>query len=164
MKICVGIGELRVDRSPVILETRGLGSCVGVTLYDKTTKIGALCHIMLPNINIANEQEINDRNTMFKYADYAIPYIINKMICMGSEKKDIIAKIIGGASMFRRKSNTLDIGNKNIEAVRSILKNNNIKVAAEEVGGEMGRTVIFDLNSGIVMIKIYGINKQEFEI
>lgn len=163
MKINVGIGELCVNKAPVVLETRGLGSCVGVTFYDKKNKIGALAHVMLPNVNVLNN-EGDDTNTKFRYADYALPYIIDKMNHMGSCKSDIVAKIIGGASMFRRKSNTLNIGNKNIESVRNILKKNNIKIEAEEIGGETGRTIIFDLNSGIVLIKIYGINKQEIEI
>lgn len=164
MKISVGIGELSINKAPVILETRGLGSCVGVALYDEVKKIGALAHVMLPSSRISSNYDEDNFNTRFRYADYSIPYIIDKMNHMGSLKSNLVAKIIGGASMFKRKSNTLNIGNQNVEAVRKVLINNNIKIAAEEVGGEIGRTVIFDLSSGAVLIKIYGINKQEIEI
>ena len=66
--------------------------------------------------------------------------------------------------MFKRKSGTLNIGEKNIEAVRTFLKNNFIKVQAEEVGGDMGRTIFFDLNNGVVIMRIYGKVKQEVKI
>lgn len=163
MNINVGIGDLTVNRAPFVLETRGLGSCVGVTLYDEEKKIGALAHIMLPSVSSLAQENISE-NMKFRYAEYALPYMLNKMFFMGSERKDIVAKIIGGASMFKRKSSTLNIGEKNIEAVRTFLKNNFIKVQAEEVGGDMGRTIFFDLNNGVVIMKIYGKVKREVKI
>lgn len=163
MNINVGIGDLTVNRAPFVLETRGLGSCVGVTLYDKEKKIGALAHIMLPSISSLAQENISE-NMKFRYAEYALPYMLNKMFFMGSERKNIVAKIIGGASMFRRKSSTLNIGEKNVEAVRTFLKNNFIKVQAEEVGGDMGRTIFFDLNNGVVIMRIYGKVKREVKI
>lgn len=163
MNINVGIGDLTVNRAPFVLETRGLGSCVGVTLYDKEKKIGALAHIMLPSISSLAQENISE-NMKFRYAEYALPYMLNKMFFMGSERKNIVAKIIGGASMFRRKSSTLNIGEKNVEAVRTFLKNNFIKVQAEEVGGDMGRTIFFNLNNGVVVMRIYGKVKKEVQI
>lgn len=163
MNINVGIGDLAVNKAPFILETRGLGSCVGVTLYDKQNKIGALAHIMLPCFSSAVKENLKE-NMKFRYADYALPYMLDKMIFMGSDKKNIVAKIIGGASMFRRKSSTLNIGEKNVDAVRKFLKDNFIKVQAEEVGGDMGRTIFFDLDSGIVVMKICGKVRKEVEI
>lgn len=163
MNINVGIGDLTVSKAPFILETRGLGSCVGVTLYDNKKKIGALAHIMLPRITSSIKENANE-NMKFRYAEYALPYMLNKMFFMGSERKDIVAKIVGGASMFKRKSGTLNIGEKNIEAVKTFLKNNFIKVQAEEVGGDMGRTIFFDLNNGVVIMRIYGKVKQEVKI
>lgn len=162
MNINIGIGELVVDRAPHILETRGLGSCVGLTLYDETKKIGALAHIMLPYLSeFDSTKEIVNGDIKFRYADYAIPYILNKMTVMGSDIRNVKAKIIGGASMFRRKSSTLNIGQKNIKAVKNILNFNDIRLIAEEIGGETGRTVFFDLNNGTVLIKIYGRDKQD---
>ena len=163
MKIDIGIGDLMVSKAPAILGTRGLGSCVGVTLYDRCKKIGALAHIMLPYYSELQDKNVSE-SLKFRYADYAIPYMINKMNDLGSRKYDIVAKIIGGASMFRRKSSALDIGNKNVDAVRKILKTNFINIKSEEIGGDMGRTVFLDLSNGTVMIKIYGKVRQEFEI
>ncbi len=162
MNINIGIGELVVDRAPHTLETRGLGSCIGLTLYDETKKIGALAHIMLPYLSEFDSiKEILTQNIKFRYADYAIPYILNKMTLMGSDVTNVKAKIIGGASMFRRKSSTLNIGEKNINAVKNILDCSGIKIIAEEVGGETGRTVFFDLNYGTVLVRIYGRDKRD---
>lgn len=163
MNINVGIGELNVNRAPVVLETRGLGSCVGVTLYDTKNRIGALAHMMLPNFTSSSHKGVSEL-MKFRYVDYALPYMLKKMIFMGSSQKDIVAKIVGGASMFRRKSSTLNIGEKNVKAVKKFLMDNDIKLEAEEIGGEMGRTVFFDLNSGIILMRIYGNERKEIEI
>lgn len=163
MNINVGIGELNVNRAPVILETRGLGSCVGVTLYDTKNRIGALAHMMLPHFPNPVDNEINE-SMKFRYVDYALPYMLKKMIFMGSNQEDIVAKVVGGASMFKRKSNTLNIGEKNVNAVKNFLRDNSIKLEAEEIGGEMGRTVFFDLNSGVILMKVYGNERKEIEI
>lgn len=162
MNINIGIGELVVNKAPFILETRGLGSCVGVTFYDEENKIGALAHIMLPKVSDMSVKIDNDNK--FRYAEYALPYMLNKMIAMGGNKKNIVAKMVGGASMFKRKSVNLNIGERNIDAVREFLKENSIKLQAEEVGGDIGRTVIFNLNDGRIIIKIYGKVRQEIEL
>ena len=78
MNINVGIGDLTVSKAPFILETRGLGSCVGVTLYDNKKKIGALAHIMLPRITSSIQENVSE-NMKFRYAEYALPYMLNKM-------------------------------------------------------------------------------------
>lgn len=161
--INIGIGELVVNRAPFILETRGLGSCVGVTFYDKKNKIGALAHIMLANVSCKSE-DLDDGNGRFRYAEYALPYMLNKMLAMGGNKDDIVAKIVGGASMFKRKSGNLNVGEKNVFAVKKFLKENSIKLEAEEVGGDIGRTIIFNLNDGSILMKIYGKVKQEIEL
>ena len=154
--INIGIGELVVNKAPFILETRGLGSCVGVTFYDKKNKIGALAHIMLPNVS-CNVEDLESDNGRFRYAEYALPYMLNKMLAMGGNKNDIVAKIVGGASMFKRKSG-------NLFAVKKFLKENSIKLQAEEVGGDIGRTIFFNLNDGSIIMKIYGKVKQEIEL
>lgn len=163
MNINVGVGELAINKAPAILETRGLGSCVGVTFYDEKNKIGALAHVMLPSYMNSKETNTSEK-VKFKYADYALPYILNKMIFMGSNKKDIVAKIVGGASMFKRKSNILNIGEQNVSAVKEFLSENNLRLKHEEIGGEMGRSIFFDLSNGKILMRIYGLSNGEFEI
>ncbi len=163
MNINIGIGELVVSKAPHILETRGLGSCVGVTFYDTVNKIGALAHIMLPNASGVSIK-LDKVNSRFRYAEYVLPYMLDRMIAMGSNKSNIVAKIVGGASMFKRKSVNLNIGERNIIAVKNFLKENSIKLQGEEIGGDIGRTVLFNLNDGRIIIKIYGKVKQEIEL
>ncbi len=157
----VGIGDVRVGTYPMILETRGLGSCVGVTMYDPTKKIGGLAHLMLPN---SNPDETLTDLTKLRYANYALPFMVGKMIFMGCSKENIVGKLVGGASMFRKKSPTLDIGKKNIEAVKQFFHENSLSIVSEHIEGVVGRSLFFDLNSGKVIIKIYGKDRQEFEI
>lgn len=163
MNLSVGIGELIVAKAPAILETRGLGSCVGVALYDEKNKIGALAHIMLPFSSSSDYVE-QDSKTRFRYVSIALPYMLEKMIFMGSDKLSIIAKIVGGASMFRRPSKTLNIGEKNISAVKHFMDKNFIKIKSEEIGGNVGRSMFFNLDDGKVTIKISGKSRNGIEL
>jgi chemotaxis protein CheD len=150
--ITVGIAELEVAEPPDILRTI-LGSCVGVCLYDNKNKIGGLSHIMLP---IMNEKNSNKK----KYADTAIPLLLDQMYIKGADKDSITAKIIGGAAMFNisPKSNMVNVGQSNIISVKSVLKDLKIKIIAEELGGDFGRTIDFYMDSGSVKIKY--LNRQ----
>ncbi len=150
--ITVGIADIKIATPPDILRTI-LGSCVGICLYDKVNLIGGLAHIMLPKIN---ERNLNKK----KYADSAIPLLLEEMDKFGAVRDSIIAKIVGGATMFKmsEKSNVNNIGQSNISTVKDVLKELNIKIIAEELGGEYGRTIDFYIDTGIVKIKT--MNKQ----
>lgn len=150
--ITVGIADIKVASPPDILRTI-LGSCVGICLFDKKNSIGGLAHIMLPRIN---ERSLSKK----KYADSAIPLLLEEMERLGAAREVIIAKIVGGATMFKMsdESNVNNIGQSNITAVKDILKELNIKIIAEELGGEYGRTIDFYVDTG--MVKIKTMNKQ----
>ena len=112
-EIKVGIADLNVVLDPGAIMTIGLGSCIGIALYDKTTKVAGLAHIMLPD----STQFKSNTNPM-KFADLAIPMLIEKMEKQGCNKRNIVAKIAGGASMFNfsDKSIISDIGKRNGKA------------------------------------------------
>ncbi len=114
--ITVGIAGLEVAEPPDILRTI-LGSCIGICLYDKKNKIGGLSHIMLPKINDKN----SDKK---KYADTAIPLLLEKMLKKGAIIDFITAKIVGGATMFNipNKSSLINIGQSNILSVKNNVK------------------------------------------
>jgi len=152
-EIKVGIADLNVDLDPGAIMTIGLGSCIGIALYDKTVKVAGLAHIMLPD----STQFKSNTNPM-KFADLAIPMLIEKMEKQGSNKRNIIAKIAGGASMFNfsDKSIISDIGKRNSEAVKKALKSESIRIMAEEIGGNKGRTMILKANDGSVILKVVG--------
>lgn len=152
-EVKVGIADLNLVLPPDKIMTIGLGSCIGIALYDKRTKISGLAHIMLPD-----STQFKVVNKPLKFADLAIPILIDKMIEKGCGKEDLIAKIAGGASMFNfsDKSMVSDIGKRNAEAVKNVLKKQSIPVVAEETGGNKGRTMILDSVTGIVTLKVVG--------
>ena len=153
MEVRVGIADMNVVKKPEKLITIGLGSCIGIALYDKTTSISGLSHIMLPL-----SYQFSNISNPYKFADLAIPLLVSKMVAIGSKKHNISAKLAGGASMFNfsDKSLNLDIGERNIKAVIEILEQQNINIVAMDVGGSKGRTMILDSFDGSVLIKTVG--------
>ncbi|MDR1815289.1 MAG: chemotaxis protein CheD [Clostridiales Family XIII bacterium] len=153
--IKVGISDYKMSRSPDTLVTYALGSCVGVSLYDPTTGIGGLSHIMLPTCSLRTDGCVDDR---MKYADTAIEDLVRDMVAAGADRMGIRAKIAGGANMFGVAFDSLmgSIGARNIEAVRRELARLGIPVDGEDVGADYGRTVFFSLGDGSVRVQTAG--------
>lgn len=156
----VGMGEYRTGKSPELLVSLGLGSCVGVCLFDSEKKIGGLAHIMLPTVKetgLNSDFEMTDilklEPKFCKYADVAIPKMLNDMKNLGVNLSSLTAKIAGGAHMFVGLDDNIQVGKRNAESVRGILSKNNIKLLAEETGGSLGRTIKFNLDDGKLSIK-----------
>lgn len=150
----VGMAEYKVAKSPGVLLSLGLGSCVGVALYDSTKKIGGLAHIMLPDSNLSSRRDFNPG----KFADTAIDMLIDNMEKIGADPKRLTAKIAGGAQMFQIKSDNsiMQIGKRNVEAVRLKLAILNVKIISEDVEGNYGRTIEFNCETGELTIKTIG--------
>ena len=157
--IKVGMADFKVGRNPASLISYGLGSCVGIALYDSVTKVGGLAHIMLPDSTQARSSE-----NPAKFADTALPLMLNEMIKLGAAKIRITAKIAGGAQMFTFANATdiMRVGERNTEAVRSMLKKIDIRIIADDTGGNYGRTVELKLENGIYRDKT--IDKGEKEL
>lgn len=154
VEVRVGIADMKIVNNPDKVLTIGLGSCIGISLYDKRKKIAGLVHIMLPDSSkfkiITNEM---------KYADLAVPILLSKMKGLGCDIRNIEGKIAGGASMFQfADSKTIsDVGKRNIEAVKAIMKTSGVAIMASEVGGNRGRTMIVNSENGVVEIKSIGL-------
>lgn len=151
----VKIADLAVRKDGGVLVTFGLGSCVGIALYDQRAKIGGLAHILLNDSTKFVRPKVTDVNPA-KFADTAIPHMLDMMIKMGASKTLITAKVAGGASLFNFKSEAGNVGDKNIEAVRATLKKLGLKVVFEDVGGNYGRTMRLFIASGEVTISASG--------
>ena len=151
--IKVGMADLNIGRAPDVLTTLGLGSCVGIALYDATIKVGGLAHIMLPD-----STQIKNNNNVAKFADTAIEVLINKLVEEGARKNRLIAKIAGGAHMFEFKNmdDMMRIGTRNVNAVTQILGDNGIPVISRDIGSNYGRTVELYTNTGIFRVKTIG--------
>ncbi len=149
--IKVGIADQNVAKAPNRIRTSGLGSCVGLILFDRINAIAGLAHIMLPDSSLANQRLLNQA----KYADTSIPLLINRMIDSGASRRLLQAKMAGGAQMFQFQSTSdmMRIGPRNVEAIREILKSCNISILNEDVGGNSGRTIEFDPKTCELMIR-----------
>lgn len=152
-EIRVGIADSAIVSSPDRLITMGLGSCIGIAIYDREKKIAGLVHIMLPD----SKQFKNIVNPL-KYADLGIENLVNEMIKNGCKKENMIAKIAGGASMFNFPDKKIisDIGKRNSLASIETIKKLSIPIVGEDIGGNKGRTMIFESSDGSVIIKSIG--------
>ncbi|WP_130807024.1 chemotaxis protein CheD [Senegalia massiliensis] len=150
--IKVGMADLNIVKEGTLV-TLGLGSCVGIAIYDKRKKIAGLAHIMLPS-----SKEIKNNSNKAKFADSGIELLINKMESIGANKINMVAKLAGGAQMFKFNNNNdiLKIGERNIIASKSKLKELGIKLISEDTGGNFGRTIEFSSYDGSLKIKTIG--------
>ena len=151
--IKVGMADLNVAKSPNSLTTLGLGSCIGICLYDKVNKIAGLAHIMLPS-----SQEIKNNSNRAKFADSGIDQLVESMIKIGANKNNLVANIAGGSQMFNFNSNNdiLRIGDRNTKATKEKLRELNIKIIAEDTGGNFGRTIVFSSDDGSLHVRTIG--------
>ncbi|WPX08381.1 chemotaxis protein CheD [Anaerocellum danielii] len=150
--IKVGMADLNVTCYPNALTTLGLGSCVGVCIYDTKIKIIGMIHIMLPY-----SWGVKNNTNPAKFADTGIPLLIEKMEELGASKKNMVAKLVGGAQMFEvTRSEFMNIGKRNVEAAKKVLQDQNISIVAEDTGGNYGRTIIFYSEDGRIEIKTIG--------
>lgn len=158
-EVQVGIADFKVGKEPVILITLGLGSCVGITLYDPVHKIGGLVHVMLPRM----AEFSKGGGKPAKFADTGIPLLLEEVVRLGASRRLLEAKIAGGAQMFTGADRKFrfDIGERNVAVAREVLKNLGIKVVGEDVGGNRGRTMILDTATGRVLIKTLGSQIRE---
>lgn len=152
--IKVGMADMKVCVSPDSVTTLGLGSCVGIALRDPVTKIGGLAHIMLPDSTVIRGSESNPA----KFADTGIMLLVKQMEAKGASRSRMTAKLAGGAMMFafQNKNELVRVGDRNVEASRKKLAELGIRILAEDVGANYGRTVIFYPETGDYVIRAVG--------
>ncbi len=150
----VKIADLAVLRENGVIITVGLGSCVGIGLYDDSSRVGGLAHILLPESR--HFQNRGGALNTAKFADTAIPVLIGEMEKIGGKRSRLQAKIAGGSQLFTFNKTSISVGEKNIEAVRRALQQLNIPIVGEDLGGSHGRTMRLFVNSGRVTISTVG--------
>lgn len=146
--ITVGISDMAISKAPDVIVTYALGSCVGICLYDKTSSIGGLAHIMLPN---SKEVSAKPDNVM-KFADTGIYCLLRNLERAGANMSMLTAKIAGGAQMFSA-INSFNIGERNVKAVKQLLGAYRIQIIAEMTGDKIGRTIFFDTATGQLEVR-----------
>ncbi|MEW4369260.1 chemotaxis protein CheD [Paenibacillus kandeliae] len=155
----VGMADLNVVKTAGVIRTTGLGSCVGLTLYDKNIQLVGMAHVMLPSSDIAREGQVN----IAKYADTALPELVKRMLGLGASKTRLVAKMAGGAQMFSFSSggDHMRIGPRNVEACKLFLKEQHIPLLAEDTGANYGRTIEMDCTTGLLSIRSVQMGKKE---
>ena len=145
----VKVADFAVAKGDAVLATIGLGSCVAITLHDAAQRIGGLAHILLPSEGLSR-----DASNRAKFPATAVPLLIEEMRKLGA-RGPYTAKIAGGSSMFGALLPTggINMGERNVIASRQALDMAGIRLAAQDVGGDHGRSVFFHVMDGRVLVR-----------
>lgn len=152
----VKIADYAVLKEEGVLITVGLGSCVGIALYDPFARVAGLAHILL-----SDSTQFRNNTNPAKFADTAIPVLIREMVSTGARVNRLNAKIAGGSQLFSFEKSVISVGEKNIQAVRRTLTDLHIPVVGEDVGGRSGRTMKFYVEDGRVVVTTVGTEEKE---
>ncbi|MBS3946680.1 MAG: chemotaxis protein CheD [Dethiobacter sp.] len=154
--IRVKIADLAVMKDDGLLITVGLGSCVGIALYDTVYRVAGLAHILL-----ADSAMFRNQDNLAKFADTAIPLLADEMARQGARNGRLAAKIAGGSQLFSFENSALSVGEKNIQMARQTLSKLKIPLLAEDVGGSTGRTMRVYVREGRVTVTTAGGEERE---
>lgn len=150
----LGMADMMVVKAPAKLVTLGLGSCIGLVVFDATAKLAGMAHIMLPESRGADNIE-----KIGKFADTAVPALIDEMLKKGAVRNHMKAKIAGGAQMFAlpgASAEFLTVGARNVKETTAQLARWAVALVASDTGGNKGRTVEFSTSNWMLKIKTLG--------
>ncbi|MCE5204411.1 MAG: chemotaxis protein CheD [Coriobacteriales bacterium] len=153
--IRVSTGEYAIAQYPQVLMTLALGSCVGVALWDPGLRRGGLAHVMLPTPSDGGRT-----GSLMRFASEVIPEMAGALVQHTSGRR-LVAKIAGGAAMFRGDSRLAGVGDRNLEEVRKQLLLLRIPILAEDTGGSHARTVELHLDTGVMVVRSYKFGIKE---
>lgn len=151
--IRVGIADLNYCTGDDSITTLGLGSCVGVVLYDQVLNLCGMVHVMLPD-----SSKIRNNDNLAKFADTGVVALYEGMLKKGADRFRLKAKIAGGAQMFSFNTNVemMRVGESNVIAVKQVLARLRIPIVAEDTGLNYGRTIIFSPSDCVLKIRVVG--------
>jgi chemotaxis protein CheD len=156
--LIVGISDIKVSNNTQdILVTYALGSCIGIVVFDPIAKVGGMLHYMLPDSNL-DQNKAKENPAMF--ADTGIPLLFKSCYKLGAEKKRMLVKVAGGASILDD-TNYFRIGQKNIMAMRKIFWKNNVMIEKEDTGANYNRTLRLEMSTGKVFVRSSGGEMKE---
>jgi chemotaxis protein CheD len=152
-EILVRVADIQATAGPETLVTLGLGSCVAIMLYDPTTRVGGLAHILLPSRSLSRAVPSVGRTPQT-----AIPALMAELVRLGGDRRRLTARIAGGACMFANlgPSGSVQMGERNVFAVREVLHAHALPIVGESVGGSRGRSVWFTPANGVVRVRVVG--------
>lgn len=142
--LSVNIAQMKVSAAPDVFSAMGLGSCMAVAVYDPVCRIGGMIHVLLPCA-----ADINGADSRTKFANPGICDLVDAVVKAGAIKRNLVAKMAGGASMLSANS---QVGLRNSGESQRMLDELKIKVLAQDTGGTSGRSVTFDLQTGAMCV------------
>lgn len=150
MQTLVGIGEIQISAEDAVFACLGLGSCVGLCLRDQEANVSGVAHMMLP---AAFDQSIGDRPA--KFVDTGFYHFVSVLEGLGAQKGRLRAIMAGGAQVLHGQtvSSVMEFGVRNTLALKELLRENEIPLLASDIGGNQGRTMIYDTRSGTVTVR-----------
>lgn len=143
----VSVSEYHVATAGETLIAYGLGACVAVVLYDDDSGVGGLAHTLLPNRTDGHDAASG------KYVDAAIHTMLTEMAEVGADYGTIEARLVGGADIFEFEELGKGVGEKNAAVAKEELSKLDVPVVATAIGGDFGRTVEFDTETGSVVVR-----------
>lgn len=159
MRVIVGVGDMKTaagDGNMIV--THGLGSCLGITVYDALAKVGGMFHVMLPTASVSPDKA---KTNPFMFVDTGAPLFFKELYAAGAAKMRLVVKVAGGASVNGDGNDFFGIGKRNYVELRRILWKNNIIIAGEDVGGSIARTMYLDTGTGRTWLQSSG---REWEL
>ncbi|AMK09789.1 MAG: chemotaxis protein CheD [Pseudodesulfovibrio sp.] len=154
--LVVGISDMKLSRNPGdVIVTYSLGSCLGVAIYDPKERIGGMVHCLLPSAAAAREKA---RQNPFMFVTTGVAMTVRRLVDLGARKERLVFKVAGGANM--RKDRLFDTGLRNFNALQTLMERNNRKLDAVDVGGTIPRTLFLYLDTGRVVVRSMGKEKD----
>jgi chemotaxis protein CheD len=156
--IAIGLAELKISKNPDdVLVAFGLGSCLGIGMYDPAIRVGGMLHAVLP-------KNLEGQDLTSKYVDSGIELLLEQILKAGANRSRLVVRMAGGANMLNVSSlsNTFDIGNRNIESANKTFTKLGIKLKSIEVGGKIGRTVRLYVTNGRMTLRMMGEQEKDF--
>ena len=157
-RINVGIADMQLSKDPgVVLITHGLGSCIGLAVYDPVARVGGLLHYMLAEVE-NHEEKAAQLPLMF--GESGIPKLFRSAYALGAVKTRMIVKIAGGASLIDS-GGIFNVGKRNFLLARKLMWKNGVTITAEDVGDRISRTMALEIDTGHVWITSPGRQRKE---
>lgn len=141
-------GEYYYTKKPMLIVTV-LGSCVAACIRDRVSGIGGMNHFMLPD---GGGDPANPASTSMRYGAYAMEMLINQILKAGGKRENLEAKVFGGGNVLQGFTH-MNVGERNAQFVRTFLRNENIRVLAEDLNDIYPRKVYFFPQTGRVLVK-----------
>jgi len=159
MKIVVGIADMKVSNKPGdVLITYSLGSCIGLVIWDPLVRVAGMLHFMLPD---PGPEKSKAEQRPFMFANSGVPALFKAAYALGAEKSRLFVKVVGGAQVMDD-AGVFNIGKRNYEILTRIFAKNNIRIAKEDIGGNVNRTVSIEVDNGKTVLKVSG--RGEFQL